>query len=279
MRYRKFQQLLFLLLFPISVWGQQNETISHYLNGINEELVVSLLVQEATGEVLFSLNSEKSTPSASIIKIPILMEFFRQIDAGTLHLDQIYALEAKDKVGGSGELQFHEDNSTHTLEFLAREMIRISDNTATNVLIGLVGMKNVNLLMEEFGLKTTRLNRYMMDFEAIEEGKQNFTSPAEINKMLSMILSGVELSTSSRQSMLNMLLACADKSTIPNLLPEGTRVAHKSGTLSYVRGDAGIILSQKPIILSIFVENFGTLEQADEIIANLARLAFNTFAN
>lgn len=279
MRHRKFQQLLILLLFPISVWGQQTENISHYLNGLNEDLEVSLLVEQPTGEVLFSLNAEKPIPSASIIKIPILMEFFRQIDAGTLYLDQTYALEAKDKVGGSGELQLFEDNSTHTLEFLAGEMIRISDNTATNILIGLVGIENVNLLMEELGLKTTRLNRYMMDFEAIEAGKQNFTSPAEINKMLGIILSGVELSTSSRQSMLNMLLACADKSTIPSLLPEGTRVAHKSGTLAYVRGDAGIILSQKPIILSIFVENFETLEQADAIIANLAKLAFDAFAN
>ncbi|ERM80212.1 hypothetical protein P872_14140 [Rhodonellum psychrophilum GCM71 = DSM 17998] len=279
MRYQIFQKLFILLLLPISVWGQQNETISQYLNSLDKGLEVSLLVQQPTGEILFSMNAEKSVPSASIIKIPILMEFFRQIESKTLHLDQMYALEAKDKVGGAGELQNLEENSTHSLEFLAREMIRISDNTATNVLIGLVGMENVNLLMEELGLKTTRLNRYMMDFEAIEAGKQNITSPAEINKLLSIILSGVELSTSSRESMLNMLLACADKSTIPGKLPEGTRVAHKTGTLSYVRGDAGIILNQKPIILSIFVENFETLEQADEIIANIANLAFEAYAN
>lgn len=279
MRYQKLLQLSIFFLLPFSVWSQQDEPISRYLSGLNEYLEVSLLVQDPTGEVLFKRNAEKVIPSASLIKIPILMELFRQIDARTLHLDQIYSLEAKDKVGGSGELQTMEDKSVFSLEFLAREMIRISDNTATNILIGLVGMKNVNLLMGELGLKTTRLNRYMMDFEAIEAGKQNFTSPTEINKLLGIILSGIELSQSSRQSMLNMLLACADKSTIPSLLPEGTRVAHKTGTLSYVRGDAGIILNQKPIILSIFVENYETLEQADEIIATLANLAFEAFSN
>jgi beta-lactamase class A len=96
---------------------------------------------------------------------------------------------------------------------------------------------------------------------------------------LGIILSGVELSIFSRQSILNILLACADKSTIPSMLPEGTRVAHKTGTLAYVRGDAGIILSQNPLIMSIFVENFESLDQADEIIGKIARLAYDEFSN
>jgi beta-lactamase class A len=276
------KQLTFIKIFfllPISVFGQQNEAITHYLNSLDERLEISILVQQPTGEVLFNINADKPIPSASTIKIPILMEFFNQVDAGQLYLDQTYTLEFKDKVGGAGELQFQEDSASLSLEFLAREMIRISDNTATNILIGLVGMENVNLLMEDLGLKSTRLNRLMMDFEAINAGKQNYTSAAEMNKLLGIILSGVELSIFSRQSILNMLLACADKSTIPSMLPEGTRVAHKTGTLAYLRGDAGIILSQNPLIMSIFVENFESLDQADEIIGKIARLAFDEFSN
>jgi len=277
MKQLTFIKILFLL--PISVFGQQNEAITKYLNSLDERLEISILVQQPTGEVLFDMNADKPIPSASTIKIPILMEFFNQVDAGQLYLDQTYTLEFKDKVGGAGELQFQEDSASLSLEFLAREMIRISDNTATNILIGLVGMENVNLLMEDLGLKSTRLNRLMMDFESINAGKQNYTSAAEMNRLLGIILSGVELSIFSRQSILNILLACADKSTIPSMLPEGTRVAHKTGTLAYVRGDAGIILSQNPLIMSIFVENFESLDQADEIIGKIARLAYDEFSN
>jgi len=117
----------------------------------------------------------------------------------------------------------------------------------------------------------------MMDFEAIAEGRQNYTSPVEINQLLLLLYSSNELSKKSRGRMIEMLLACADNTTIPSQLPKGLEVAHKTGILDYVRGDAGIIYSPNPLVLSIFVENFSSNEEAEEIIGTVARLAYETY--
>ncbi|MCA1801873.1 MAG: class A beta-lactamase-related serine hydrolase [Rhodothermaceae bacterium] len=206
-------------------------------------------------------------------------------------------MTSDDIVGGSGELQHAGPGGEYTLEFLAREMIRVSDNTATNIIIRRIGMERINRLMEELDMDQTVLARFMMDFEAIEEGRQNYTSAADMNRVLLAIMGGhlqdsdlksregmtgdspgvspastEFLSASSRELVLEMLAGCADKSLIPRYLPDSVRVANKTGTLAYVRGDSGIIFGEKPIIITIFAENFKDLITAEEKIGELARL-------
>jgi beta-lactamase class A len=72
-------------------------------------------------------------------------------------------------------------------------------------------------------------------------------------------------------------LACEDRTTIPRNIPVNIPIAHKTGTLDYVRGDAGIIFSKNILILTVFVENFESLEQAETIIGKIAEYAYNDF--
>ncbi|HSJ67220.1 MAG TPA: serine hydrolase [Anditalea sp.] len=76
-----------------------------------------------------------------------------------------------------------------------------------------------------------------------------------------------------------MLLDCADSTTIPSQLPSDIAVAHKTGILDYVRGDAGIIYASQPIVMSVFVEDFSSTEEAEVIIGTIARIAIETYGN
>lgn len=273
----KLKQLGIAFWLLLMVSCQQKNRLKTYLESLPASLVVSFHIQDKNGEVLASQNSDSQIPSASIIKIPILIELMSQVEAGSLSLDQEIMMTEEDLVSGAGELQFQPVVTTYTMDYLARKMMRISDNVATNLLIEQVGMTSIQGWLAENGYKITQLNRKMMDFDAIAAGRQNYTSPEEISQLLTGLYSGQYLTEKSTGFILELLLNCADRSTIPSKLPEGLQVAHKTGTLDYVRGDAGIILGDNPLILAVFVEGFESMEQAEGIIGETARIAWEIF--
>jgi beta-lactamase class A len=291
--------LLALILAGCNSHDNKNQwhTADDFLENAAGNAVFSVAVHDADGTELYARNAGRRVPSASVIKIPILAELMRMVDLGELSLDETRVLAEDDIVGGSGELQHTGAGGEYTLEYLAREMIRVSDNTATNIIIRRIGMERINRLMAELDMDQTVLARLMMDFQAIEEGRQNYTSAADMNRVLLAVMGGhlqgavmlsrygitghsineilmstEFLSASSRELVLDMLTGCADKSLIPRYLPDSIRVAHKTGTLAYVRGDSGIIFGEKPVIVTIFAENFHDLETAEEQIGEIARL-------
>ena len=109
----------------------------------------------------FTVNADLLFPTASIIKVPILLEFYNQVAASDLDPNEVHGLRENVKVGGSGVLQFMSEETRLTLEDWAKLMINLSDNTATNYMIDVVGMENVNDLLERLGLEKTRLLRKM----------------------------------------------------------------------------------------------------------------------
>lgn len=258
---------------------QQQNFLETYLESLPASLVVSFHIQDKNGVILASQNSDKMIPSASIIKIPILIELMRQVEDGRLSLDQEVMLTEADVVGGAGEMQFQPTGNSYTLDYLARDMIRISDNVATNLLINRVGLASVSTWLTDNGYNFTQLNRIMMDFDAIAAGRQNYTSPKEISEMLINLSRGKYVSERSSDFIMELLLDCADRTTIPSKLPSTVRVAHKTGTLDYVRGDAGIILGDNPLALSVFVEGFESLEEAEFVIGQVAKLAWEMHGN
>ena len=118
----------------------------------------------------------------------------------------------------------------------------------------------------------------MMDFDAIALGKQNYTSSEEMNRLLLNLLNEKLLNKTSTLQVIEWLKNCEDNSTLPHLLPSGVAIAHKTGTLEYVRGDAGILYGNEPIVLTVMVENFQSLSVAEKIIAEIGRLAFLEYA-
>ncbi len=199
---------------------------------------------------LVSLNAETVFPTASVIKVPILVEVFRQVEQGSLSLDSKLSLKEKDKVGGSGILKELHAGLELTLLDLAKLMIVISDNTATNMLIELVGRDSVNKTMRKLGLHRTFLaGKLMVEANPIELSS---STPDEMLSLLIKIYNSKVLSAATGQQILEIMKHQQYvTSMIGRYLPydsdtieeggESILIASKSGSIRGVRNDIGII--------------------------------------
>ena len=273
---------ILLLLLPFCLFGQNTPktmTLDEYFKELDPEIQVSMKLQNQSGNILYEKKSNKVVPSASVIKIPILLSLLSAKEQKYIKLKTKYTLKPEDIVAGSGDLQFEVPFTKYSYFFIAKKMIAVSDNTATNILIDKLGMETIQQEIEEWGLKNTHLRRKMMDFEAIKAGKQNTCTAEDMNNILLKLLNKQLLSEKSGKQALEILLGCEDRTTIPRNIPKNIPIAHKTGTLDYVRGDAGIIFSKNILVLSVFVENFESQEQAEIIIGKIGELCYLNYGN
>ena len=157
-------------------------------------------------------------------------------------------------------------------------MIIHSDNTATNIFISELGRDAINQRIQTLGLTQSRLNRIMMDTLAARQGRENYVTAGEMNILLEKIYRKQVATPALCDQMIEILKQNDGVLTIPRLLPKGTVVAHKTGTLAYVRGDAGIVYTQKPFLLTVFVEGVPTPE-AERIIGEVALICYTYFSH
>jgi len=233
------------------------------------------LVDLTSGDRLGRLEHEVF-PTASTIKIAILYELYRQVDEARLRLDDSRALDRRHAVGGSGILN---ELTTPTLSLgdYATLMIVLSDNTATNVLIDVVGMQNVNSRMSALGLDQTRLRRRMIDLDAARRGEENVATPAEIARLLEIVHRGEGLSKASHQDMLAVLKK-PKSSALRRSVPPRVEVANKPGGLEGVAVDAGIVYLESRPYIFVMMATFLTENGAgDAAIETASRRAFDYF--
>src|SRR5207249_1726320 len=133
------------------------------------------------------LGAREQFPSASVIKLAILVELFAQLQEGRASLTEGRGLRETEKVEGSGVLKEMHTPLDLTLDDLARLMIVVSDNTASNMLIDRLTTEAINARMRSLGLTRTVLGRRFYDFEARDRGLENLTSPADMAALLTMM--------------------------------------------------------------------------------------------
>ncbi len=231
--------------------------------------VAVVLTRLDTGERIYSYNAETQMPSASTIKVLVLAEIMRRVEAGELSLDQRITVPEKAKLLDSiiGCLE----QSDYSLRDLAVMMIIESDNTATNVLIDLVGMAPVNRLGAELGLPATSLQRKMLDWEAAKAGRQNYTSAADMDRLMTMIGRHELLSPKSCDEMIAMLNMQKDIESFKRYMPEDLVVAHKSGSLDCLEHETGIFwVPGNEYVLTIFTRNCTSNSAARDFIGRLS---------
>lgn len=200
-------------------------------------------------------------PSASLIKVLILVELLRQVEAGRVSLEERMPVTGESLVEDSEMVGARKLPARLSLRRLAEGMITVSDNTATNLLIRRLGMQRVNALAHDLGMRRTLLRREMMDFEARARGEDNLTSASDMVVLLEEIWHGPSLSPTSRTLALDLLLAQELDSKIPITLPPGARYAHKTGELEGVENDAGLVLLPgRSFALAVLME--GDVERA-----------------
>ncbi len=236
---------------------------------------VSVIVKDLNSDKwILKINENKVFQSASIIKIPIMVETLRQIEEGNYSLDKKIRIDDKDKVDFSiiSELDVEE----YSILDLITLMIITSDNTATNLLIDIIRYDNLNNLMERLGLKDTKLTRKMMDFQGIKEGRDNITSPVDMVNILEDLYKGKILKPDHSRLALNIMKRQTHRDLIPRNLEEDLVIANKTGELSGLNHDIGIVFSKKTdYIIGVFTEKGDSNLINKELIGNISKFVYN----
>lgn len=234
-----------------------------------------ILIKNMKTGASLSLAPDRIFPSASMIKVPIMFEIMRQAAAGTLSLDDTLVVSGKNRVGGAGILHELRPDITMTIRELVTLMIIISDNTATNLLIDLVGMEAVNRTSANLGLRSTVLRRHMMDFSAAQDGNENETTAADMALIFEVIYQGRGLPQNYADLMLNILKRQQVRDKLPFYLPEKLAIANKTGTLSGIEHDAGILyLPGAPYIISIMTGNLAANYEGILLTASIGKIIY-----
>ncbi len=224
-----------------------------------------------TGNYL-DINGEQSFSAASTIKLPILMALFQAVDAGKVRMDETLTVRRDLITGGSGELQ-HSPGAKLSVLQTATKMIAISDNTGTNMIIDRMGGRQaLNRQFKSWGLRKTVINRLLGDFQGT-----NTTSPADLVRISALLAKHQLITEASRSKVLDILNQTENRKLLPAGLGKGAAIAHKTGTLGRLIGDAGIVEmpNGKLYLAGIFVKRSFNDLRARDFVQAVSKLTYN----
>jgi beta-lactamase class A len=273
---------LFLTLLLL-VQGDQLKVLHEKTDARLRELVngtkgvTGLVVVDLTSGERFAFNENQAFPQASAIKVTVLMEVYKQARAGKFKLTDLQWIDKQHQIGGTGVLKEIGDHTSQlSIHDMAVLMIVLSDNTATNILIDLVGMKNVNETLRDLGLNQTRLQRRMIDPSASARGNENLSTPAEAARVMEMLYRGQFVDRPTSDEILSILRK-PKSGRIPSGLPSGVSVAFKPGDIAGVATDWAIVeLKERPYIV-IFMENYSLESEPTSVARDISRTAYDHF--
>lgn len=239
-----------------------------------------LVIVKASTQETIAINPDAVFPSASMIKVPIMLEVMRRAASGNLSLDTLIPVTREVKVDG-GILQELRTGLPLTVRELVTLMIIVSDNTATNMLIELIGMEAVNDTMKHFGANSTLLRRKMMDFAAAKNGRENLTTAADMALLFEgLAKNSLGFATDYNKLMLDILKRQQIEDKLRFYLPAGIELAHKTGTLPGAEHDGGILyLPGGPYIISIFTDQLSSNQQGLRLVAKLGKCIYDYLGN
>ena len=240
-----------------------------------------------TNDTLF-LNADDSFHAASTMKLPVMIELFRRIDAGALGLDQGILLVNQfgsivDDSPYSLDPGDDSDSSAYRLvgarvpvRDLIDRMITRSSNLATNALIALVGAKQADSTAHALGARNMRVLRGVEDDKAFRAGLNNTTTARDLADLLEAIETQRAASAASCGRMRDILLNQEFNTEIPAGLPAGTKVAHKTGWITGVLHDAAIVYppGRRPYVLVVLTRGIKDEQAARSLIVDVSRLVY-----
>jgi beta-lactamase class A len=240
-----------------------------------------------TGDSLF-VNADDSFHAASTMKVPVMIELFRQIDAGKLKLDQGILLVNQfasivDKSPYSLDPRSDSDSAAYTrvgayvpIRELIDRMITRSSNLSTNALIDVVGATTANATAHALGARNIKVLRGVEDGKAFAAGLNNTTTARDLQVLMEAIETGKAASRASCDAMRDVLLRQEFNGEIPAGLPLGMKVAHKTGFITAVLHDAAIVYppGRKPYVLVVLTRAIPDEQVARTLIADLSRLVY-----
>jgi beta-lactamase class A len=254
-----------------------------------ENLGIAFYDAETT--VQWSFNADHYFHAASTMKLAVLLGVFREVDRGELALDAPVHVRNRFTSIVNQEpfmLDLGRDadpdvyghlGKTLTVRELAYWMITKSSNLATNLLVDVIGIQTVQLALDELEIDGVRVLRGVEDQRAFHAGLNNEVTAHGLLKLLRLIADGKAYSQKACDDMLEIMLDQQYRSGIPAGLPKAARVAHKTGNISTVHHDAGIVYldGRKPYVLVILTQ-FTPEQGRGTAVADVSRDIFNTIA-
>jgi beta-lactamase class A len=258
-------------------------------------------------------NSDTVFFTASTLKVPLLVELYRQVDQGKLDLGERVNLTNGLRVPGSGVLKELGEGLQPALHDLATLMIIISDNSATDILYRRVGRENIDSMLKEFGLTRTRipmttrellysivgldpenpthtyqmasdklvLQQFVMDADGFSEARSDVSSPEDMVRLLELVYRGEVLSPSSREGFFNIMKRQQLNTILPLRLPTGVEAAHKTGGYHGVRCDVGIVYAPNgPYAVAIMAKQVSGLSlEVDLALSSVSKAVYDELAS
>lgn len=253
-------------------------------------------------------------PTASVFKVPVIVEYFRQVDADKLDPNEVHYLTDADKVPGSGILKELTEGMPVSYRDLLHLMMMVSDNTATDLIASKVGFDNVNAAMRELGLKKTAVTKYCREIlfdlvgindlgikemtldifkEAAEFGDytgswslgvedNDVSTPDDMTKLLGWIVEGKAASRKSCNEILTIMGKCQTGTyRIPKYLPgKAVVLQRKTGSLPGIRNDVGVVTIKatgEKYAITCFTKEANDVYAAEEAIAQVSLKAYDYF--
>jgi len=235
-----------------------------------EGKTISVTVQDLeTGKEVF-INADVMMHPASTMKVPVMMEVFRQAEARSLGLDEalpIYnsfksivdaSMFSLEEMDDSDLTLYQRIGQTETIRELIRLMIVRSSNLASNILMDKVGIAQIDAFVKTLGIQDMTVIRGLEDKKAYRLGMNNAASARSSTQMMKLIAEGKVVSRKVCDEMIEVMFGQEFNESIPALLPANVKVAHKTGWTGDFFHDTGIVFppNRKPYAISLFTHGF-----------------------
>ena len=234
------------------------------------------------------INDKETFHAASTMKTPVMIEVYKQAAEGKFSLTDSIELknEFKSLVDGSPYSLDSADDSEYelykhigekrTISALLYQMIIVSSNFATNLIMQKVGAQNVTQSMRQLGAKDIQVLRGVEDNKAFEKGLNNTITAHDLMLIFEKIAKGEAVNAGASQAMINILLDQKFNEIIPALLPTDVKVAHKTGSITHVHHDSGIVIlpDGRKYVLVLLSKDWDDEKLTIQTMANISLLIY-----
>ena len=243
---------------------------------------VGVVIEDLNTGWEIDFNKEIPLPSASLVKVPIMLTCFYAAQDKKISLKDTIKIRPSERVSGSKVLGAQPAGAAFTIEGLLRPMITESDNTAANALIDLLGFDTLNTYFTKIGLKNTNIARKMMDFEERKEGVENYTTAQDMAYILKRLYHKDFLDEAVSEKCIEILAQQKINDRIPRKIPKNkVIVAHKTGLERHICHDAGIVFTPNGDFIICVLINYEDrfAKPAKKLISEMASLTYNYYQN
>jgi beta-lactamase class A len=247
---------------------------------------VAVAFRTLDGELELLSHPDTSFHAASTMKVPIMIELYRQAGAGLLSLDEPLPIRNafRSIVDGSAySLSVGDDSDrevyaaigkTRTLQQLCEAMITVSSNFAANLLIDRLGVEHVRRTVSRLGADGMQVLRGVEDGKAFQKGLNNTTTARGLLVLMEKLAKGEAVGAAADREMIEILKRQTFRDAIPAGLPPGTPVAHKTGSITRIHHDAAIVWGPRPYVLVVLVRGLDDQNTSAALIAAISRRVF-----